>query len=36
MERFREIAPGVLVVTSELLTCTSTVVAADLAGGGPV
>ena len=28
MERFREIAPGVLVATSELLTCTSTVVAA--------
>ena len=28
MERFREIAPGVLVATSDLLTCTSTVVAA--------
>ena len=28
MERFREISPGVLVATSGLLTCTSTVVAA--------
>ena len=28
MERFREIAPDVLVATSDLLTCTSTVVAA--------
>jgi len=28
MERFREIAPGVLVAPSDLLTCTSTVVAA--------
>jgi glyoxylase-like metal-dependent hydrolase (beta-lactamase superfamily II) len=32
MERFREIAPGVLVATSDLLTCTSTVVAASDGG----
>ena len=32
MQRFREIAPGVLVATSQLLTCTSTAVLADDGG----